>query len=159
MGNAVRRGRLRNYGVRARSANASPKKGCRSVNRELAKELKIAGFPMPPYRAGHRFYPHENDTGWTDAARRHGVTITHYDLEDRLQDLRNGYYCPNLSDLIEACAASFSRLSVTKTIWTAESDHPEQMALGDRPDEAVGKLWLALNRHQSPDIRPAAQTG
>ncbi len=129
------------------------------MKRELAKKLKIAGFPMPAYRAGHHFYPHEDDTDWTDAARRHGVTVTHYDLEDRLQALKNGYYCPNLSDLIEACGAHFSRLSITKTLWTAESDDPEQIAMGDSPEEAVGKLWLALYRHQPRDIRPAAQTG
>ena len=114
---------------------------------------------MPPYRAGHHFYPHEDDTGWTDAARRHGVTVTHYDLEERLQDLKNGYYCPSLSDLIEACGDSFSRLYILKTIWTAESNNPEQIAMGDSSEEAVGRLWLALNRHQSPDSRPAAQTG
>ena len=131
----------------------------RVMKRELARELKNAGFPIPAYRAGHRFYPHEDDTGWTDAGRRRGVTVTHYDLEDRLQDLRNGYYCPNLSDLIEACGASFSRLSVTKTIWTAESDHPEKIAMGDSPEEAVGKLWLALNGHQSSGLHPAAQAG
>ena len=120
------------------------------MKRELAKELKITGFPMPPYRAGHHFYPHEDDTGWTDAARRHGVTVTHYDLEDRLQDLENGYYCPNLSDLIEACGERFSRLTIVKTLWTAESDSPE---------EAVGRLWLLLNaRRSSSDIRAAAQS-
>jgi len=129
------------------------------MKRELARELKVAGFPMPPYRAGHYFYPHEDDTGWTDTARRHGVTVTHYDLEDRLQDLENGYYCPNLSDLIEACGDSFSRLYILKTIWTAESDNLEQIAMGDSAEEAVGRLWLALNRHQLPDTRPAAQTG
>jgi hypothetical protein len=87
------------------------------------------------------------------------VTVTHYDLEDRLQDLENGYYCPNLSDLIEACGDSFSRLYILKTIWTAESDNLEQIAMGDSAEEAVGRLWLALNRHQLPDTRPAAQTG
>ena len=128
------------------------------MKRELARELKIAGFPMLPYRAGHHFYPHGDDTDWTDAARRHGVTVTHYDLEDRLQALKNGYYCPNLSDLIEACGARFSRLTIMKTLWTAESDSPEQIAMGDSPEEAVGRLWLALNGHQSSEIRPAAQT-
>ena len=129
------------------------------MKRELAKELKIAGFPMPPYRAGHHFYPHEDDTAWTDAARRHGATVTQYDLEDRLQDLRNGYYCPNLSDLIEACGGHFSRLWILKTIWTAESDNPEEIAMGDSPEEAVGRLWLLLNEYQSLDIPSVSQTG
>lgn len=129
------------------------------MKRELAKELKIAGFRVPAYRAGHRFYPHEDDSGWSDAARRHGVTITTYDLEDRLQALKNGYYCPNLSDLIDACGANFFRLFVIKTIWTAESDNPLQTAMGDSPEEAVGRLWLALKKIRSSGKRPAAQTG
>ena len=86
------------------------------------------------------------------------MTVTHYDLDDRLQDLKNGYYCPSLSDLIEACGDSFSRLYILKTIWTAESDNPEQTAMGDSPEEAVGRLWLLLKGHRSPDIRPAAQS-
>jgi hypothetical protein len=37
---------------------------CRSerdlpMNRELAKKLKAAGFPIPVYQVGHRFFPHE----------------------------------------------------------------------------------------------------
>ncbi len=129
------------------------------MKRELARELKIAGFPMPAYRAGHRFYPHENDSGWTDVARRHGVTITHYDLEDRLQDLKNGYYCPHLSDLIEACGACFSRLPIMKTLWTAESDNPEQIATRDmrapkRPLQSCGSLCIGINRRIA--ARPAA---
>jgi hypothetical protein len=94
-----------------------------------------------------------------DAARRDGVTLTHYDLENRLQDIKDGHYCPNLSDLIEACGDSFARLSVVKTIWTAESDNPPQIAMGDSPEEAVGRLWLALNKLRSSPIRPSAQTG
>ena len=126
------------------------------MNRELAKELKMAGLPIGAYRAGHKFYPHEDDTAWAEAARTHGVTINTYDLENRIQDVGRGYYCPNLSDLIDACGHRFSRLFIMKTIWTAESDNPPQVAMGDSPEEAVGKLWLALNRQQSPDIRPAA---
>jgi hypothetical protein len=129
------------------------------MNRELAKELKIAGFPMPPYRAGHKFYPPEHGGGWSDASRRHGVTLIHSDLEDRLQDIKDGYYCPNLSDLIDACGQSFSRLSIVKTIWTAESVNDEHAAMGDSPEEAVGRLWLALNRPKPAEIRPAAQSG
>jgi hypothetical protein len=118
------------------------------MNRKLAVELKLAGFPIGAYRAGHKFYPRENDTGWTDAAHLQGVTLHRYDLENRLQDIRQGYYCPNLSDLIDACGDRFARLYVIKTIWTAESDDPKQTAMGDSPEEAVGRLWLGL--HQLP---------
>jgi hypothetical protein len=82
------------------------------MDRELAKELKAAVFPIAAYRAGHKLYPPEQGGGWSDAARQHGVTVTHYDLEDRIQDLKDGYYCPDLSDLIEACGSSFRRCSL-----------------------------------------------
>lgn len=129
------------------------------MNRELAKELKAAGFPMPPYRAGHKFYPPEQDGVWSDASRRHGVTLIHSDLEDRLQDIKDGYYCPNLSDLIEACGQSFSRLSVVKTIWTAESVDGKRATMGGSPEEAVARLWLTLNRPKLEEMRTATQRG
>jgi len=40
--------------------------------------------------------------------------ITHHDLEDRPQDIKDGCYCPDLSDLIAACGPYFSRLSIPK---------------------------------------------
>jgi hypothetical protein len=36
-----------------------------------------------------------------------------------------------------------------KTLWFAESDKPEAVAIGDTPEEAVGKLWLTLNRYKT----------
>jgi len=127
------------------------------MNRALAKELKDAAFPMPAYRAGHKFYPPEQGGDWSDAARQNGVTITAYDLEERLQDIENGYYCPNLSDLVEACAGSFSRLSVLKALWAAESDNPPLTVWGDSPEEAVARLWLALNGFKSAASRSSVQ--
>ncbi len=120
------------------------------MNRELAKELKTAGFPLPAYRAGHRFYPPQSSPGWTDFARSHGVTITHYELDNRLQDIKDGYYCPSLADLLEACGDRFARLFIMKAIWFAESDDPEKVAVGDSPEEAVAKLWLALHGRTTP---------
>ncbi len=58
------------------------------MDRELAKELKVAGFPIAVFRAGHKFYPPEQGGGWSDDARQHGVTVTQYDLEDGLQEPR-----------------------------------------------------------------------
>jgi hypothetical protein len=124
----------------------------------LAKELKIAGFPIAAYRPGHKFYPPEQGSGWSDVERQHGVTITLEVLEDCLQDIKNGYYCPNLSDLIDACGKSFARLFVVTAIWTAESDDPKQAALGDSPEEAVARLWLALNKANSANVRPPARS-
>jgi hypothetical protein len=129
------------------------------MNRELAKELKVAGFPAKAYQLGHKFYPNENATRWPDTTRINGVTVTPYELENHLQDLEDGYYCPTLSDLIGACRGKFSRLFVMKAIWFAESDRPELVAMGDTPEEAVGRLWLALNSRNVPQMRPAARAG
>jgi hypothetical protein len=115
------------------------------MTRDFAKQLKLAGFPMPPYRVGHRFYPLETSTGWTDFARSDGVTITRYELENRLPDIEEGYYCPILADLLEACGDRFGRLYVMTNIWFAESDDRETVTVGDSPEEATGKLWLALH--------------
>jgi len=129
------------------------------MKRELAKELKSAGFPAKAYELGHRFYPDENAAGWPEATRRRGVTVTAYELENHLQDLKAGYYCPTLSDLIAACGGKFSRLFVMKAIWFAESDRPELVAMGETPEEAVARLWLALNEHKSIDVKSFAHAG
>jgi hypothetical protein len=122
------------------------------MTREFAKELKHAGFPIPAYRPGHHFFPHEDNAGWSDFARDHGVTIGHFELENRLQDIKDGYYCPALSDLLKACGPRFARLSIVKDIWFAQCDEPETTAMGQSPEEAVGRLWLALNgKSGSPD--------
>jgi len=119
------------------------------MNRELVKELKAAGFPIRVYQVGHRFFPHENSPGWSDLSREHGVTITNYELQDRLQDIKDGYYCPSLSDLIEACGDSFARLFIEKDIWTAESKNAEKYAVAHSAEEAVAALWLALRKKKN----------
>jgi len=116
------------------------------MTRDLAMQLKAAGFPIHCYRTGHKFYPNEQSTGWSGAARRTGVIVTGYDLQDRLQDLKDGYYCPSLLDLIDACGERFRRLWVEKTIWTAESSDPEKFALANSAEEAVAKLWFMLRQ-------------
>jgi len=127
------------------------------MNRELAKELKVAGFPAKAYQLRHKFYPNENATRWADATRIRGVTITAYELENHMQDIEDGYYCPTLSDLIGACRGRFSRLFVMKAIWFAESDQPELVAMGETPEEAVARLWLALNSRKAPEMRSGAR--
>jgi hypothetical protein len=131
----------------ARAGAVTPNQGTRttSMTREFAKELKNAGFPDPAYRPGRHFFPHENSAGWSDFAHDHGVTIGPYELENRLQDIKDGYYCPGLSDLLDACGQRFTRLSIVKDIWFAECDEPATSTMGESPEEAVGRLWLALN--------------
>lgn len=115
------------------------------MNRQLAKTLKAAGFPMPAYRVGHRFYPVETGAGWTEFARERGVTITRHELEDRLQDIKDGYYCPDIADLIEACGDRFGRLYILMNTWFAQSADGKNVAAGDSPEETLAKLWLTLN--------------
>jgi hypothetical protein len=129
------------------------------MNSELAKDLKIAGFPMKVYQLGRRFFPREDAIGRPDAARTQGGTVTPYELEHHQQDSESGYDCPALSDLIGACEGRFSRLFVMKAIWFAESDRPELVAMGDTPEEAVARLWLALNKLDSSKIRPSTRAG
>jgi len=142
------------------------------MNRTLAKQLKTAGFPVQIYQAGHKFYPNENSAEWSEAARQHGVTVTPFELQNHLQDIKDGYYCPSLSDLIAACGPSFARLFIEKTIWTAESKDPVGYVVAHSAEEAMVKLWFALrtnefmaaDREAAPPltpsgIRPSEQTG
>ncbi len=114
------------------------------MNRELAKGLKSAGFPIRVFQLGHKFYPSEKNSRWSEASRRDGVTVTPYELQNHSHDIEEGYYCPTLPDLIEACGEHFARLYVEAAIWTAESDNPHVTVRARSPEEAVAKLWLAL---------------
>jgi hypothetical protein len=102
-----------------------------AMTRELARKLKNARFPVGAHRVGHVFYPPEQGGEWSEHSRCHGVTITPYDLDEHMQDIRDGYYCPDVADLIEACGKRFARLWVSTSIWTAESDMPLLLARGD----------------------------
>ena len=116
------------------------------MNRKLAQDLKAAGFPIRAYQIGHRFYPHENSLGWPEATRKSGITISPYELQHHLQDIEDGYYCPSLADLIEACGENFARLYLEKTIWTAKSKDPDHYAMADSPEGAVARLWFVLHK-------------
>lgn len=119
------------------------------MKRELAKELKAAGFPITFFRVGHKFYPGENSVGWSEASRRTGVMITPYELQHHARDIEDGYYSPTLPDLIEACGKRFARVYVEAALWTAESDNPRAAGMAHSAEEAVAKLWLAL-REKTP---------
>jgi len=114
------------------------------MNRELAMELKSAGFPIRFFRVGHKFYPSESSSRWSEASRRDGVTVTPYELQNHSRDIEEGYYCPTLPDLIEACGEHFARLYVEAAIWTAESDTPRVVVRAHSAEEAVAKLWIDL---------------
>ena len=77
------------------------------------------------------------------------MTIGNYELQDRLHDIKDGYYCPSLSDLIEACGNNVARLFIEKDIWTAESKDAEKYAVAHSAEDAVAELWLALRRKKN----------
>jgi hypothetical protein len=61
-----------------------------------------------------------------------------------VRDIEDGYYCPSLPDLIEACGKHFARLYVEAALWTAEGDSPPVAGMAHSAEEAVANLWLAL---------------
>lgn len=104
------------------------------MNYELAKKLKEAGFPQ-------RFSVMEG---------------YYYEMSGQtLPTVKN----PTLSELIEACGEDFTMLSKDKKIWYAHGitsrayepngdieDEYMDTFDGRTPEEAVAKLWLALNK-------------
>lgn len=99
---------------------------------DLAKALKDAGF--------RQVWP----TG------RGEMYVGEYESKG----VREGVYIPTLSELIEECGDVFCGVSknISSESWTAETFHlPTQFGpkvkhtSGSTPEEAVARLWLALN--------------
>jgi len=97
------------------------------MNYELALQLKNAGFPKIRF-----------------------TTFTATGSDEVI--LTDG---PNLSELIEACGDRFDELSKyghEKQRWSAfaysceECDLGMAIGRGDNKEEAVAKLWLAINK-------------
>lgn len=96
------------------------------MNYELAKEVKNAGLESK------------------------------HSSEDAEYPDKDGYVPPNLSELIEACGDGFRSLTYhskrtnesTYRRWIAKSGARTGKFLrsGHTPEEAVAKLWLALNK-------------
>lgn len=92
-----------------------------SVTYELAKQLKIAGWPQDKHLMA--------DLRMMEDGEKDTVTL------------------PTLSELIEACGSVV--LSVGKDGFTnVMKFNPIVDAQGEAPEEAVAKLWLELNRKQ-----------
>jgi hypothetical protein len=129
------------------------------MNRDLAKELKTAGFPIRSFRLGQKFYPNETHAQWSEASQRSGIFITHYELQNNAHEIEAGYYCPDLADLIEACGERFAHLSVEATLWTAVAANPPAIAMGRSAEEAVAKLWLMLASEHGSKSRTGFSDG
>jgi hypothetical protein len=107
------------------------------VNYELAKQLKDAGFPQHD-NVGSRFvWPENPDPEKTNAELR--------------------IYIPTLEELIEACGERFYQLTC---VWGDDHGNEQWEAIpvghlllqkhykgeGSTPTEAVGRLFIALNK-------------
>src|ERR1700739_4773250 len=98
---------------------------------ELAKKLQNAGFAQ------------EGKNGrWYHA--RHQIECGYYP---------NAIYIPTLSELLHGCGDNFDNLrlgGVEALEWSAYAFHQQQRRVcyetGAIPDEAVARLWLALNK-------------
>jgi hypothetical protein len=90
---------------------------------ELAKQLKDAGFPQT-----------RNDASI--------ISPTNDELVETLM-------YPTLEELIEACGEQFKRLEQQHTAkydwWATAYSHGAIVCGGKTPEEAVGRLWLALH--------------
>jgi hypothetical protein len=99
---------------------------------ELAKQLKAAGFPQKGDWWFRKYYDGEI-----------GKINAHRDIP-----AKEDAYSPTLSELVEACGEEFYYLRKT-TNWFASAlfDSTDiREVWGDTPEEAVAKLWLALNK-------------
>ena len=97
------------------------------MNYELAKELKDAGFPQ---LLGGK---------WIHETGR---------VSDEMRAAGGYAYLPTLSELIEACGDQFKMLVADPHIkgrWIAFSFLSTNSGSCPSPDEAVARLWLALN--------------
>jgi len=113
------------------------------MNYELAKELKDVGFPQDSYR-------------------RNGEPSTRLgQLNGNQDEVKFSEQCiaPTLSELIDECGDSFQLLRKSTRLvdidcigdcWRAEGLWAEPNDIlsveGSNPEEAVARLWLALNK-------------
>lgn len=108
------------------------------MNYELAKELKDAGFPQEAPRE-----PFCKECNLPAEYVR--------DFKHEKEYIR----VPTLSELIEACPrqiddGDFCLRSYSSGEWTAGYYRFEDWSIledGPTPEEAVARLWLALNKH------------
>jgi hypothetical protein len=95
------------------------------MNYELAKQLKDAGFPQGDYQSRVRL--RQAFVNW----------------ESEHNPITEWFAMPPLSELIEACDTLID-LYGHGSQWGAET--PKGLVVeGTTPEEAVARLWLALN--------------
>jgi len=115
-----------------------------SIDFPTAKELKGAGYPSYGLNDGEVFCfsdSHEFDYCIEGCRDCH---------KDRVYKYR--FIAPTLSELIEACGDEFLELALTVNGgWLARGRVPgydEVAALENTPEEAVARLWVALQKEK-----------
>lgn len=105
---------------------------------ELAKELKDAGFPSKnPY----------NNHYW-----HNGKVESYQEVDDWAENYigvwDNAYEIFTLSELLEACGERFYSLTYDSVVKWCCNAYPttDYNHFGSTPEEAVARLWLALNK-------------
>lgn len=94
------------------------------ISYELCKELKEAGFPQPI------------------PAVKGAYQVLSEDRRD------TAVYEPTLSELIEACGEGLGDLTRSHSGWATNVENVlrNPQTEGSTPEEAVARLWLALNK-------------
>lgn len=135
---------------------------------ELSKELKDAGFPqdnthfkwLPAIGFVEEKVIEEDEDGKPVVVERAVLSSLENEVQlscDYAEEWRpNMYAAPNLSELIEACGDAFYGIYRADGLWHASAgkDAPPESNLflltfdeeGSTPEEAVARLWLALNK-------------
>lgn len=118
------------------------------MNKELAKQLKDAGFPQE--KSGFVFYKLQTGDNAPHYLLRARYGLNGYTKSEVLECID----APTLSELIEACGHQIGFILTEideseepdygQTSWTAESYNYNTTGL--TPEEAVAKLWLELNK-------------
>ena len=107
------------------------------MNYELAKKLKEAGYPFREIKGG-MCLPEGQDYFDFNPSGNPKIGAQHF-------------YCPTLSELIEACGDKFYGLhKMVNGEWLAfmydiEDSTRQVECKGNTAEEAVSNLWLELN--------------
>ena len=108
------------------------------IDFELSKELKEAGYPQERQK-----YMPELD----------GINIY---FEGNQEDPTGSFKIPTLSELIDACGERFYALTKARDGWMTQGFNndegdPANMIIkrSDTPEEAVARLWIALNKDKA----------
>lgn len=96
---------------------------------ELAKKLRDQGFPQID----------------GDYVFDNGLHARIKNVDGLVLD--GAYYSPSLSELIEACGDNLVDLTRTDEGWATNLE-AGGTSNGKTPEEAVARLWLALNNKQ-----------